>query len=91
MNKRQYKKMYKKEHGDNLPINTVRSWGRTVGKATKVIADALQNIIKTGIKAMKQFEEHLKNMPAEEFEEKIKALTPEQRQLVYKLRGEIGE
>lgn len=84
MNKRQWKKKYKKEHGCNPPSKKqVETWGEVIGNIINGVID----IVNRAFKAVKDFTEELKSMPEDEFEEKISQLTLEQQALARKIRG----
>ena len=88
MKKRQRKKNYKKVHGHNPPTTFKR-----LRKGIKQIGKASESILKQGEKALKRIcwiaknlEEHVKNMPEEEFQRVIKELTSKQREQIKKIR-----
>ena len=83
MNKRQWKKKYKKEHGCNPPSKKqVETLGEVIGNIVNGVID----IVNRAFKAAKDFMEELKSMPEDEFEEKISQLTLQQA-LARKIRG----
>lgn len=91
MNKRQWKKKYKKTYGYNPPttrkVNTLmdslakiiedlaRKYIEIVGKLSQII----KNDIEHGI-------EQIQNMPKEEFEKMLQEFTIEQRSIAIKIR-----
>lgn len=84
MNKRQWKKKYKKEYGCNPPSRKqVETWGEVIGNVVNSVVDMIARMFAT----IKDFMEELKSMPEDEFEEKISQLTLEQQALARKIRG----
>lgn len=91
MNKRQWKKNYKKEHGCNPPsIRQVSGWGKSLGEAINTVVNGIKDMVARVIQEMKDFAEELKTMPEDEFKEKLQKLTPEQQELARKIRGGEG-
>lgn len=88
MNKRQWKKKYKKEHGCNPPSKRqVQTWGEAIGDFASIVMDMTNQMLKT----IKEFTEELQVMPEDEFEEKVSHLTPEQQKLARKIRNRRKE
>ncbi len=84
MNKRQWKKKYKKEHGCNPPSKRqVQTWGEAIGDVVSAVIDLVNHMFKS----IKEFTKELQVMPEAEFEEKISYLTPEQQELARKIRN----
>ena len=84
MNKRQWKKKYKKEHGCNPPSKKqVETWADAIGNVVNGVVDMVNRMFAT----INDFIEELKTMPEDEFEQKISQLTLEQQALARKIRG----
>lgn len=84
MNKRQWKKKYKKEHGCNPPSKKqVEAWVEAIGN----IVNGVMDIVNRAFKTVMDFMEELKSMPEDEFEKKISQLTLEQQELARKIRN----
>lgn len=91
MNKRQWKKNYKKEHGCNPPSKRqVGGWSKSLGEAINSIVNGIKDMAERVFREMKNFAEELRTMPENEFEEKLQKLTPEQQELARKIRGGEG-
>lgn len=85
MNKRQHKKALKKQ-----PYMIQR----VINNLPEVLNNVAENIIrimKDTVKAVITIQENIKTMSDDEFMEFVDKLTPEQREIVYKWRGEINE
>lgn len=84
MNKRQWKKKYKKEHGCNPPSKRqVQTWEEEIGNFVNGVID----IVNHAFKAINDYMEKLKSMPEDEFEEKNSQLTLGQQALARKIRN----
>lgn len=83
MNKRQWKKRYKKLHGCNPPtVKQVKNWIDVLQNAIGRLQDIFCKFPELIAKAT----DNIKTMPEEEFNEKLQLLTPEQQELALKIR-----
>ncbi len=87
MNKRQWKKKYKKQHGCNPPTaKQVNSWMHTIPGSISALVKGFEKAFTEIRKSIDSAIEQIKTMPEEEFEEKLHELTPEQREMAMKIR-----
>lgn len=91
MNKRKWKKKYKKEHGNNPPSKKqVKRWMEELPQKIKYTVNTVKEIVNKACKIAEDLAEELKTMPEDAFEDRIKRLTPEQQKLARKIRGNDG-
>lgn len=98
MNKRQWKKKYKKEYGCNPPSSKqigalstamkrnsdiIRKMHAEIKRAMDIFSAEMKRICNEVKRGM----DVIQNMPEDEFEEKISQLTLEQQALARKVRG----
>lgn len=88
MNKRQWKKKYKKEHGCNPPTcGQVNSWIETLAGSINALVEGFKKAFSEIKKNLNEMIELIRTMPEEEFEEKLKELTPQQRAIAIEVRN----
>lgn len=85
MNKRQWKKKYKKEHGCNPPSS---KHVHKLEDSLSVIINRLCQIVGDMFRAIKNGIDTIRSMPEDEFIEMVGKLTPEQQELAWKIRKE---
>lgn len=88
MNKRQWKKKYKKEHGYNPPTSkkyvALVEYVAALARNIMVCFDDVKRAIELGM-------ENIKTMPEAEFNERLKNLDVEQQAIALKIRNSAKE
>lgn len=95
MNKRQWKKKYKKEHVCNPPSSKqIVKWTDAlpnvyaeIKRAMDIFSAEMKRIYNDVFVEVKRGMDVIQEMPEDEFEEKISQLTLEQQALARKIRG----